>query len=78
MDLSVLHDNEQAKTLYEKLGFRQIHTFAIKNKNAYNETLFLGPELEENLNPYARIIVDEARSRGISSISLTPRKATFG
>lgn len=66
MDLSVLHDNEQAKTLYEKLGFRQIHTFAIKNKNAYNETLFLGPELEENLNPYARIIVDEARSRGIS------------
>jgi GNAT-family acetyltransferase (TIGR03103 family) len=66
MDLSVLHDNEQAKMLYEKLGFRQIHTFAIKNKNAYNETLFLGPELEENLNPYARIIVDEARSRGIS------------
>lgn len=66
MDLSVLHDNEQAKTLYEKLGFRQIHTFAIKNKNAFNETLFLGPELEEDLNPYARIIVDEARSRGIS------------
>ena len=66
MDLSVLHDNQQAKMLYEKLGFRQIHTFAIKNKNAYNETLFLGPELEEDLNPYARIIVDEARSRGIS------------
>jgi GNAT-family acetyltransferase (TIGR03103 family) len=66
MDLSVLHHNEHAKMLYEKLGFRQIHTFAIKNKNAYNETLFLGPELEEDLNPYARIIVDEARSRGIS------------
>lgn len=66
MDLSVLHNNEQAKMLYEKLGFRQIHTFAIKNKNAYNETLFLGPELEEDLNPYARIIVDEVRSRGIS------------
>ncbi len=65
MDLSVLHDNKGAKRLYKKLGFRQVHTFAIKNKNAFNETLFMGPELEESLNPYARIIVDEARSRGI-------------
>jgi len=77
MDLSVLHDNEQAKTLYEKLGFRQIHTFAIKNKNAYNETLFLGPELEEDLNPYARIIVDEARSRGISVDILDAEEGYF-
>ena len=66
MDLSVLHNNEGARLLYEKMGFRQVHTFAVKNKNAYNETLFLGPELEENLNPYAKIIVDEARARGIS------------
>jgi GNAT-family acetyltransferase (TIGR03103 family) len=77
MDLSVLHDNEQAKTLYEKLGFRQLHTFAIKNKNAYNETLFLGPELEEQLNPYARIIVDEARSRGISVDVLDAEEGYF-
>ena len=66
IDLSVLHDNDQAKALYRKMGFRQVHTFALKNKNAFNETLFLGPELEENLNPYAKIIVDEARSRGIT------------
>ncbi len=66
MDLSVLHNNEGAKLLYKKLGFRQVHTFAVKNKNAYNENLFLGPELEENLNPYAKIIVDEARARGIA------------
>lgn len=77
MDLSVLHDNAQAKTLYEKLGFRQIHTFAIKNKNAYNETLFLGPELEEKLNPYARIIVDEARARGISVDVLDAQEGYF-
>jgi GNAT-family acetyltransferase (TIGR03103 family) len=65
MDLSVIHDNLQAKKLYGKLGFQPVHVFSIKNKNAYNESLFLGPELEEKLNPYARIIVDEARSRGI-------------
>jgi GNAT-family acetyltransferase (TIGR03103 family) len=77
MDLSVLHDNEQAKMLYRKMGFRQIHTFAIKNKNAYNETLFLGPELEEQLNPYARIIVDEARSRGIAVEVLDAEEGYF-
>tara|TARA_R110002072_G_scaffold83597_4_gene189600 strand:- start:13706 stop:15460 length:1755 start_codon:yes stop_codon:yes gene_type:complete len=77
MDLSVLHDNEQAKMLYKKIGFRQIHTFAIKNKNAYNQMLFLGPELEENLNPYARIIVDEARSRGISVDILDAEEGYF-
>lgn len=77
MDLSVLHDNAQAKLLYEKLGFRQIHTFAIKNKNAYNETLFLGPELEEKLNPYARIIVDEARARGICVDILDAQEGYF-
>jgi GNAT-family acetyltransferase (TIGR03103 family) len=77
MDLSVLHDNEQAKKLYRKLGFRQVHTFAVKSKNAYNETLFLGPELEENLNPYARIIVDEARARGITAEILDAEEGYF-
>jgi len=77
MDLSVLHNNEQAKALYKKLGFRQVHTFAVKNKNAFNETLFLGPELDEQLNPYARIIVDEARSRGISVEILDAEEGYF-
>ncbi|HBX54469.1 MAG TPA: N-acetylglutaminylglutamine synthetase [Pseudomonas sp.] len=65
LDLSVLHDNGQAKKLYAKLGFRELQTFSIKRKNGINQTLFLGPGPEEELNPYARIIVDEARRRGI-------------
>ncbi|WP_044872710.1 N-acetylglutaminylglutamine synthetase [Pseudomonas sp. LFM046] len=65
LDLSVLHDNRQAKALYSKLGFRDLATFAVKNKNSINQTLFIGPGPEEKLNPYARIIVDEALRRGI-------------
>ncbi len=77
MDLSVMHDNRQAKALYDKLGFFALTTFSIKNKNAYNEPLFIGPELEENLNPYARIIVDEARARGISVEILDAEEGYF-
>jgi len=65
MDLSVLHDNDRAIALYEKLGFRRIPIFAVKRKNPINEKLFSGPDPAANLNPYARIIVDEARRRGI-------------
>lgn len=65
LDLSVLHDNEQAIGLYEKLGFVRLPVFTLKRKNPINEKLFLGPEPEEGLNPYARLIVDEARRRGI-------------
>lgn len=65
LDLSVLHNNKQAKALYAKLGFRDLATFAIKRKNGINQQLFLGPGPEEDLNPYARIIVDEAHRRGI-------------
>ncbi|WP_330115073.1 N-acetylglutaminylglutamine synthetase [Pseudomonas sp. JS3066] len=65
LDLSVLHDNAQAKALYAKLGFRELATFAVKRKNSINQTLFIGPGPEEKLNPYARIIVDEALRRGI-------------
>ncbi|MBD9414776.1 N-acetylglutaminylglutamine synthetase [Pseudomonas sp. PDM16] len=65
LDLSVLHDNEGAKSLYAKLGFRELPTFAVKRRNGINQSLFLGPGPEEDLNPYARIIVDEARRRGI-------------
>ncbi|MDT4832983.1 Glutathione biosynthesis bifunctional protein GshAB [compost metagenome] len=65
LDLSVLHDNRQAKALYTKLGFRDLATFAVKHKNSINQALFTGPGPEAKLNPYARIIVDEALRRGI-------------
>ncbi|MDO1559210.1 N-acetylglutaminylglutamine synthetase [Brevundimonas sp. 2R-24] len=66
MDLSVIHDNEQAIALYRKLGFRRVPFFAVKRRNTINEALFTGPADDgERLNPYARIIVDEARRRGI-------------
>ena len=66
LDLSVVHDNAAAMALYEKLGFRRVPVLAIKRKNAINEPLFtLPPETVEDLNPYARIIADEAMRRGI-------------
>lgn len=66
MDLSVLHDNQQAIALYRKLGFQNVPVFAVKRRNAINEPLFtgVGPQ-SDGLNPYARIIVDEAQRRGI-------------
>jgi len=67
MDLSVMHDNAQAIALYEKLGFRRVHFFGVKRKNPINEALFVGPSDDHALNPYARIIVDEARRRGIQT-----------
>lgn len=66
MDLSVMHDNQEAILLYEKLGFRQIPVYCVKKKNTVNEKLFMGPVEHDELNPYARIIVDEARRRGIN------------
>jgi GNAT-family acetyltransferase (TIGR03103 family) len=65
MDLSVMADNRQAIDLYEKLGFARVPGFTVKRKNAINEKLFVGAPPEGRLNPYARIIVDEARRRGI-------------
>ncbi|MEO0810958.1 MAG: GNAT family N-acetyltransferase [Pseudomonadota bacterium] len=67
MDLSVLHDNVQAITLYEKLGFKRVPMFAIKRKNVINETLYTVAFEEKALNPYAMIIIDEARKRGIAT-----------
>ena len=66
MDLSVLHDNTAAIGLYEKLGFERIPVFAVKRKNTINEPLFVQSPLGEDLNPYAKIIVDEALRRGIT------------
>lgn len=66
LDLSVLHDNEPAIGLYESLGFRRVPVFAVKRKNPINEKLFSAPiEDYDRLNPYARLIVDEARRRGV-------------
>jgi GNAT-family acetyltransferase (TIGR03103 family) len=66
LDLSVLHTNQNAIGLYEKLGFHQVTGFAVKHKNSINERLFIDTAEVQSLNPYARIIVDEARRRGIS------------
>lgn len=72
IDVSVFHDNTEAITIYEKLGFQQVPAFCVKNKNAINEKLFTGPQPEEELNPYAGIIVNEARKRGIKVQVLDP------
>lgn len=67
VDLSVLADNTGAIRLYERLGFERTNELCVKRKNPINESLFVAAEVEgyENLNPYARIIADEARRRGI-------------
>src|SRR5437763_2468603 len=61
LDLSVLHHNTGAIALYRKLGFTQVNAVCVKRKNPINSPLFAAspPELED-LNPYARIIADEA------------------
>ncbi len=66
LDLSVIHDNDQAIALYEKIGFERVPYFTVKHKNVINEALFTEPHFDdEGLNPYARIIINEARRRGI-------------
>ncbi|MEZ5740155.1 MAG: N-acetylglutaminylglutamine synthetase [Burkholderiaceae bacterium] len=65
VDLSVLHDNSAAEALYERIGFRRLPLFSVKRKNSINEPLFTGPQSGDDLNPYARIIADEATRRGI-------------
>lgn len=65
LDLSVMHDNDAAIALYEKLGFRRLPVFTVKRRNVINERLFVGSDPAAAMNPYARIIIDEARRRGI-------------
>lgn len=65
VDLSVMHDNQEAIRLYEKLGFQRVPVFCLKQKNPINEPLFIAPRPEQQLNPYAMIIINEARRRGI-------------
>jgi GNAT-family acetyltransferase (TIGR03103 family) len=77
MDLSVLHDNGQAIALYEKLGFRRVPVFAVKRKNPINEKLYARPlEAYDALNPYARLIVDEAHRRGVH-VEITDAEGGF-
>jgi GNAT-family acetyltransferase (TIGR03103 family) len=72
MDLSVMHDNSAAIALYEKLGFVRVPVFVVKRKNPINEPLFVPASVEEGLNPYARIIAEEARRRGIAVRVIDP------
>lgn len=77
VDLSVMHDNAEAIALYEKLGFQRVPVFCVKHKNAFNEPLFTGPALQTALNPYAEIILNEARRRGIQTQIIDADKAIF-
>ena len=66
LDLSVMHDNEGAIRLYRKLGFARTSAVCVKRKNPINTSLFVArPQGLDDLNPYARIIADEAVRRGI-------------
>ncbi|MGO4808790.1 N-acetylglutaminylglutamine synthetase [Cupriavidus sp. 2MCAB6] len=78
LDLSVLHDNEHAIGLYHKLGFSQLDGFVIKHKNAINEPLFAGSSECDQLNPYAALIVKEARRRGIGVDIVDAASGIFG
>lgn len=64
LDLSVM-SGSSAITLYEQMGFKQVPAFTIKRKNAINEKLYTPSVKYEKLNPYAMIIVNEAKIRGI-------------
>ena len=67
LDLSVVHDNGPAIALYEKLGFVRVPVFCVKRKNPINERLFAATAAEgiDDVNPYARLLADEALRRGI-------------
>ena len=66
VDLSVMHDNSGAIALYRKLGFVRVPAVCVKRKNPINTPLFAArPPGLQQLNPYARIIADEALRRGI-------------
>ncbi len=77
MDLSVLHDNNDAERLYTRLGFERVPVFAIKRCNPINEQLFTGASLPGGFNPYAEILIKEAARRGISVEPIHPEKGYF-
>jgi N-acetylglutamate synthase-like GNAT family acetyltransferase len=65
LDLSVLHDNEQAIGLYEKLGFRRVPVYASSARTRSTSVSTPAASEDEGLQPLRRIIIDEARRRGI-------------
>ncbi len=66
LDLSVMHDNHAAIALYRKLGFGRVPAVCVKRKNPINAPLFAAPPRGlTDLNPYARLVADEALRRGI-------------
>jgi GNAT-family acetyltransferase (TIGR03103 family) len=66
LDLSVMHDNTGAISLYRKLGFGRVAAVCVKRKNPINTPLFAArPPGLDDLNPYALIIAEEALRRGI-------------
>src|SRR5690606_35139434 len=68
---------DQAIALYEKLGFRRVPVFAVKRKNPINERLYARPlDDYDELNPYARLIVDEAHRRGVQ-VEITDAEGGF-
>jgi GNAT-family acetyltransferase (TIGR03103 family) len=77
IDLSVMHDNQQAISLYEKLGFERVPVFSLKRRNGFNEPLYTSHPEEEQLNPYALVIVREARRRGIAVDVIDEQAAYF-
>lgn len=77
VDLSVMHDNTSAISLYEKLGFDRVPVFCVKQKNPINEPLFIAPEPSSKYNPYANIIIEEARRRGINVEPIDPEAGYF-
>src|SRR3546814_7677842 len=72
-----MHENLQAMAFYERLGFRRIQAFTVKRRNSSNERLYTGPELDGNFNPYAQIIIDEARRRGVAVEPVDPPEGYF-
>lgn len=76
LDLSVIHSNYQAISLYEKLGFERTTILVLKNKNKINENLFTPPSQNLNLNRRSKVIIEGARKRGISN-EITDEKGFF-
>lgn len=64
VDLSVMRGSK-AIALYQKLGFYSVPVFILKRKNAINAKLYTASIIDNALNPYAKIIVDEAKKRAI-------------
>ena len=73
LDLSVLHDNQQAKALYAKLGFRDLQTFTVKRKNSFNQPLFLGPGRKPSSTPTPRSSSTKPAGAASRSRSTMPR-----